>query len=316
MHVFRLAPILLINNLFICAFIYILFALKFGNVFIFILFLGFPFYATWCLFIFKMSDDERRIDRSIIGAKLIRRLSLRPTAEELEDRNILKSKFSLCLFSSDHLLYESYPFVICIYLSLTNTSLRYISLSHTHSFFCYIRKRDTSYPLFLSQTHTQTHSDNYISTGASDEQTEQTMRKKDIPLQKALFQAQSLFLCHKYTLIYSLSAEASDKQREEEKEEKKRYRLRKLSSGHIVCLSLTYTYALIYSLSAEASDKQREEEKEEKKRYLLRKLSFRPSVDELKNRKVHFIFFDFDFLRCCFCSPCYHAVGNVREKLK
>ena len=94
-----------------------------------------------------------------------------------------------------------------ISLSLTNTSLRYISLSHTHSFFCYIRKRDTSYPLF----HSQTHSDNYISTEASDEQTEQTMRKKEIPLQKALFQAQSLSLCHKYTLIYSLSAEASDK---------------------------------------------------------------------------------------------------------
>ncbi len=27
-------------------------------------------------------------------------------------------------------------------------------------------------------------------------------------------------------------------------------------------------------------------EREEKKRYLLRKLSFRPSVEELKNRKV------------------------------
>ena len=28
-------------------------------------------------------------------------------------------------------------------------------------------------------------------------------------------------------------------------------------------------------------------QREEKKRYLLRKLSFRPSVDELKNRKVN-----------------------------
>ena len=37
------------------------------------------------------SDDERRIDRTAIGAKLIRRLSLRPSAEELEERNILKS---------------------------------------------------------------------------------------------------------------------------------------------------------------------------------------------------------------------------------
>jgi hypothetical protein len=34
------------------------------------------------------------------------------------------------------------------------------------------------------------------------------------------------------------------------------------------------------------TDKQIQEEREEKKRYLLRKLSFRPSVDELKNRKV------------------------------
>ena len=39
-----------------------------------------------------MSDEDRRIDRSIIGAKLIRRLSLRPTLEELEERNILRSE--------------------------------------------------------------------------------------------------------------------------------------------------------------------------------------------------------------------------------
>jgi phosphatase and actin regulator 3 len=39
-----------------------------------------------------VTDEERRIDRSAIGAKLIRRLSLRPTQEELEERNILKSK--------------------------------------------------------------------------------------------------------------------------------------------------------------------------------------------------------------------------------
>lgn len=39
-----------------------------------------------------VSDEDRRIDRTAIGAKLIRRLSLRPTPEELEDRNILKSR--------------------------------------------------------------------------------------------------------------------------------------------------------------------------------------------------------------------------------
>merc|ERR1712036_3863 len=33
---------------------------------------------------------DGRIDRSAIGAKLIRRLSLRPSPEELEERNILK----------------------------------------------------------------------------------------------------------------------------------------------------------------------------------------------------------------------------------
>ena len=32
--------------------------------------------------------------------------------------------------------------------------------------------------------------------------------------------------------------------------------------------------------------------KEEKKRYLLRKLSFRPTVDELKNRKVRLFLVD------------------------
>ena len=34
------------------------------------------------------------------------------------------------------------------------------------------------------------------------------------------------------------------------------------------------------------SSEEMKREREEKKRYLLRKLSFRPSVDELKNRKV------------------------------
>ena len=42
--------------------------------------------------LYQMTEEERRLDRSIIGAKLIRRLSLRPTPEELEDKNILKSE--------------------------------------------------------------------------------------------------------------------------------------------------------------------------------------------------------------------------------
>lgn len=46
------------------------------------------------------TDEERKQDRSIIGAKLIRRLSLRPTLEELEERNILKSESESARFSS------------------------------------------------------------------------------------------------------------------------------------------------------------------------------------------------------------------------
>ena len=41
-------------------------------------------------------------------------------------------------------------------------------------------------------------------------------------------------------------------------------------------------------LFPEQSSDDLKREREEKKRYLLRKLSFRPSVDELKNRKVRF----------------------------
>ena len=41
--------------------------------------------------LYQVTEEERKVDRSIIGAKLIRRLSLRPTPEELEERNILKS---------------------------------------------------------------------------------------------------------------------------------------------------------------------------------------------------------------------------------
>jgi len=40
--------------------------------------------------LYQASEDERKMERSIIGAKLIRRLSLRPSQEELEERNILK----------------------------------------------------------------------------------------------------------------------------------------------------------------------------------------------------------------------------------
>jgi len=40
------------------------------------------------------TDEERRVDRSVIGAKLIRRLSLRPTLEELEERNIMRKNTS------------------------------------------------------------------------------------------------------------------------------------------------------------------------------------------------------------------------------
>jgi len=40
--------------------------------------------------LFQVTEEERKQERTIIGAKLIRRLSLRPTPEELEDRNILK----------------------------------------------------------------------------------------------------------------------------------------------------------------------------------------------------------------------------------
>jgi hypothetical protein len=38
-----------------------------------------------------VTDEERLVDRTVIGAKLIRRLSLRPTLEELEERNIMRS---------------------------------------------------------------------------------------------------------------------------------------------------------------------------------------------------------------------------------
>ena len=55
-----------------------------------------------------------------------------------------------------------------------------------------------------------------------------------------------------------------------------------------------YFFILIF---AEVSTDEMKREREEKKRYLLRKLSFRPSVDELKSRKVsqHFCFYTLPF---------------------
>ena len=47
-----------------------------------------------------------------------------------------------------------------------------------------------------------------------------------------------------------------------------------------------FLLTILYLIPTETTEKQIQEEREEKKRYLLRKLSFRPSVDELKTRKV------------------------------
>ena len=54
--------------------------------------------------LFQVSEEERKQERTIIGAKLIRRLSLRPTPEELEDRNILKSRMKNFLGEPTRLL--------------------------------------------------------------------------------------------------------------------------------------------------------------------------------------------------------------------
>jgi len=43
---------------------------------------------------------------------------------------------------------------------------------------------------------------------------------------------------------------------------------------------------LIYISSLDGSDNEKKLDKEEKKKYLIRKLSFRPSIDDLKIRKV------------------------------
>ena len=50
----------------------------------------------------------------------------------------------------------------------------------------------------------------------------------------------------------------------------------------ILCHNLTF-----FCEFTEATADELRLQREEKKRYLLRKLSFRPSVDELKNRKVN-----------------------------
>ena len=42
----------------------------------------------------------------------------------------------------------------------------------------------------------------------------------------------------------------------------------------------------VCSVFLENTSEEMRRDREEKKRYLLRKLSFRPSVEELKNRKV------------------------------
>ena len=47
---------------------------------------------------------------------------------------------------------------------------------------------------------------------------------------------------------------------------------------------------MIFFQFVEATADELRLQREEKKRYLLRKLSFRPSVDELKNRKVNMFF--------------------------
>ena len=52
----------------------------------------------------------------------------------------------------------------------------------------------------------------------------------------------------------------------------------------ISCHNLTIFFSCEFS---EATADELRLQREEKKRYLLRKLSFRPSVDELKNRKVN-----------------------------
>ena len=64
--------------------------------------------------LYQVSEEERKLERNIIGAKLIRRLSLRPTQEELEERNILKSR---------KLFYSSNSHSYFLFLELDNESM-------------------------------------------------------------------------------------------------------------------------------------------------------------------------------------------------
>ena len=64
--------------------------------------------------LYQVSEEERKLERNIIGAKLIRRLSLRPTQEELEERNILKSR---------RLFYSSNSHSYFLFLELDNESM-------------------------------------------------------------------------------------------------------------------------------------------------------------------------------------------------
>ena len=60
----------------------------------------------------------------------------------------------------------------------------------------------------------------------------------------------------------------------------------RLNCIFLFLIKLLHCFILAFVLIVESDEQQRQQEKEEKKRYLLRKLSFRPSVDELKTRKV------------------------------
>jgi hypothetical protein len=69
--------------------------------------------------LYQVTEEERKVDRSIIGAKLIRRLSLRPTPEELEDRNILKSNCFLPFLVFHLVLKNCFSIIIMIKMSST-----------------------------------------------------------------------------------------------------------------------------------------------------------------------------------------------------
>ena len=53
-----------------------------------------------------------------------------------------------------------------------------------------------------------------------------------------------------------------------------------------LCPKRAHQLFVLCSFFAEQTTEELKQQREEKKRYLLRKLSFRPSVDELKSRKV------------------------------